>query len=127
VKNTAAGTAVADQLQPNGSLGQSVLKHLANNGFNITLLTRDVGKTKQAFPGYITVQANYESQEELEKTLRNDVGKQDTLVILINREQPEAQNRLLDAAIAVGIKHVIPSSFGIGQSLSHSHASVGLS
>ena len=50
--------------------------------------------------------------EGLIEALRNGIGKQDALIILINRDQAQAQINLIDAAIAVGIPHIIPSSFG---------------
>lgn len=39
-------------------------------------------------------------------------GKQDALVILINRDEADGQINLIDAAIDVGITHIIPSAFG---------------
>ena len=52
--------------------------------------------------------------EALTKVLQQDVGHQDALVMLLNRDQVQAQLDLIDAAIAAGIPHIIPSSFGIG-------------
>jgi len=41
------------------------------------------------------------------------VGKQDALIVLIERNEDQAQINLMDAAIAAGIPHIIPSCFGI--------------
>lgn len=88
------------------------MKHLHQRDFNITLLTRDVEKTRQAFPGLRAFAANYDSIKQLHKVLDDDIGQQDALIVLINRDQPQAQMNLMDAAIAAGIPHIIPSFFG---------------
>ncbi|KAK4548651.1 hypothetical protein LTR36_009562 [Oleoguttula mirabilis] len=96
---------------PNGNLGPSVISHLVKAGFDVTLLTRDPAQAAQTYPPPIhTVQTDYSSVSALTTVLRN--GAFDALVILINREQPDPQIRLLDAAAAVGGLHVIPSAFG---------------
>ena len=82
--------------------------------FNITLLTRNREKTTQEFPGLKAVQVDYDSSERIVKTLHKEVGSQDALVILINRDQLQPQINLMEAAIATGIPHVVPSCFGIG-------------
>ncbi len=65
-------------------------------------------------PGFDVVQADYGDPDALTATLTNDVGKQDALVILLNRDLPDVQIRLIDAAVAAGIMHIIPSRFGFG-------------
>ena len=40
------------------------------------------------------------------------LDKQDALIILINRDEAQAQINLIDAAIASRIPHIIPSAFG---------------
>lgn len=102
----------ADCSQPNGSLGACVVRHLKENDFNITLLTRNLEKTNSAFPGLKVVQVNYDSVDELTASIRNDAGKHDALIILINRDEAQSQIHLIDAAIASGISHIIPSAFG---------------
>ena len=103
---------IADVSKPNGSLGVNIVKHLKDNDFVVTLFTRNPEKTKSTFPGLQTIQANYNSIDELTTTLRDGAGKQDALIILIGREEDQAQINLIDAAIAVGISHIIPSAFG---------------
>jgi len=100
--------------QPNGILGRAVAWNLEKADFTVTLLTRDVVKTRTAFPGFKAIQSNYRSVEELVHTLRSECGAQDALVILINRDQTDAQIRLMKAASEAGIAHIIPSAFGIG-------------
>lgn len=101
-----------DGSKPNGSLGESVVRHLKENDFAVTLLTRNPDKTKSAFPGLNAIQANYESTDDLTTSLRDEAGKQDALIILINRDEAQSQINLIDAAITSGIPHVIPSAFG---------------
>jgi uncharacterized protein YbjT (DUF2867 family) len=98
-----------------------VIKHLKENGFEITLLTRNLSKTKEAFPSLPAVEADYDSLEALTKALTEDVGAQDAVVSLINREELQAQINLIDAAIAAKIPHLVPSSFGLGTRESWSH------
>ncbi|KAK5701294.1 hypothetical protein LTR17_022708 [Elasticomyces elasticus] len=101
---------------PNGTLGPPVIKHLIKQGFEITLLSRDPKKSSKQYPPPIkALLADYNSVEQLTQTLREN-GPFDSLVILINRDQLEPQVRLIDAAIAAGVPHIVPSSFGIGSS-----------
>ncbi|KAK3725205.1 hypothetical protein LTR37_000716 [Vermiconidia calcicola] len=99
---------------PNGTLGQPVLRHLQKNESDTTLLTRNVEKTKQAFPGLQAIEADYDSPTDLQTVLQHTVGDQDALVILINRDDVQAHINLLSAAAKSGIRHIIPSSFDIG-------------
>ena len=90
-----------------------MIKHLAKQDFQVTLLTRDPEKAAQRYPSPIkTAKADYDSVEQLTQTLRD--GNFDSLVILINRNELDPQIRLIDAAIAAGVPHIVPSSFGIG-------------
>ncbi|KAK5684791.1 hypothetical protein LTS10_002865 [Elasticomyces elasticus] len=101
---------------PNGTLGPPVIKHLVKQGFEITLLSRDPEKSSKQYPPPIkALFADYNSVEQLTQTLREN-GPFDSLIILINRDQLEPQVRLIDAAIAAGVPHIVPSSFGIGSS-----------
>lgn len=85
---------------------------MKNNNFNITLLTRSLDKTKAAFPGLAAISVNYDDHDALTESLRSLSSKQDALIILIDRNQSEAQINLIDAAISAGIPHIIPSAFG---------------
>ena len=102
-----------DCRKPNGSLGKAVIQHLQRASFNIALLTRNVEKTNRTFPDLTATYANYASVDELTEQLRS-IGKHDAMVILINRDEIEAQINLVKAVVAAGIPHVIPSSFGLG-------------
>lgn len=91
-----------------------MLRHLQKNDFDITLLTGNVEKTKQAFPGLQAIEADYHSPTDLQDVLQHTVGDQAALVSLINRHEFQAQINLLSATATSGIHHIIPSSFGIG-------------
>ncbi|KAF2160385.1 hypothetical protein M409DRAFT_60080 [Zasmidium cellare ATCC 36951] len=98
---------------PNGSLGAAVITNLLKAGFEVTVLTRSPEKTAKAFPGVKVAEADYSSVEKLTSTLKS-AGKVDAVVCLMNREVHvlPAQLALIDATIAAGIPHYIPSSFG---------------
>ncbi|KXL46329.1 hypothetical protein M433DRAFT_160044 [Acidomyces richmondensis BFW] len=97
---------------PNGNLGPSVIHHLSKAGFELTLLTRDPKMAAETFPHPIRCEmADYSSADQLTAILKS--VKPDALVILINREQLEPQLKLIDAAIAARVPHLIPSCFGL--------------
>ncbi|KAK4496654.1 hypothetical protein PRZ48_012636 [Zasmidium cellare] len=98
---------------PNGSLGPAVITNLLKAGFEVTVLTRNPSKTKEAYPGVKVAEADYSNVEKLTATLKS-AGKVDAVVCLLNREVHvlPAQIALIDATIAAGIPHYIPSSFG---------------
>jgi uncharacterized protein YbjT (DUF2867 family) len=97
---------------PNGTLGLSVIKHLSEAGFDITLLTRNPEKAAQTYPPPIkTVKADYDSVERLAAVLKD--LRPDAVVSLINRDQKEAQLKVIDAVAEAGVPHLIPSAFGI--------------
>jgi len=79
----------------------------------VTLLSRNIEKAAQQYPPPIKVaEVDYASTEYLTKTLC-EAGGFDSLVILINRRELDPQIKLIDAAIAAGVPHIVPSSFGI--------------
>jgi nucleoside-diphosphate-sugar epimerase len=100
-------------IQPNGTLGEPVIRNLLKAGFNITAITRDIDKTLQAFPSIKAIYGDYTSASALAPSLRNDSKPFDALVSLLNRDQVDAQTTVLNAAALAGIPHIIPSEFGI--------------
>ena len=100
-------------MQPNGTLGKPVIGLLQAHGFNLTLLTRNLEKTKQALPDIRALEADHDAVEALERTLKENVGQQDAVVDLVNRNEAQAQINLIDAAIAAKIPHFVPSCFGL--------------
>ncbi|KAK5061310.1 hypothetical protein LTR84_007852 [Exophiala bonariae] len=105
------GTKVA-VVGPNGTLGQVVVKELLKLGYSITLVTRDASKTRQGFTSndQITiVEVDFSSTEGLTEALRDH----QSVVSLINRDQPDAQIKVIDAALEAGVEQIIPSCFGL--------------
>lgn len=98
--------------KPSGTLGPPVVKHLCTSGFQVTLLTRDPSKLPASkFPTNIkVVKVDYTSVE----TLTPFLSGYDAVVDLTNRTATEIQLRVIDAAIAAQMPHIIPSSYGVG-------------
>lgn len=59
-------------------------------------------------------QRDYNSVDQLTSVLLRT--KPDSLVVLINRNELDAQIKLIDAAIAANVPHIIPSCFGVDTS-----------
>jgi hypothetical protein len=90
-----------------GNLGPAVLNHLLAAGFTVTALTRaDSGST---FPSAVKViPVDYDSLDSLTTALKG----QDAFVCTLATLAIGVQIRLVDAAIAAGVKRFIPSEFG---------------
>lgn len=91
-----------------GSLGSIILKKLqATNTFNIKVLRR-IGSSS-TFPASVNVvDVDFDSVESLTAALKG----QDAVVSNVGTMQITAQTTIIDAAIAAGVKRVIPSEFG---------------
>lgn len=63
------------------------------------------------------LETDYTSPTSLTSTLKSTPTppNQTALIILINRDRPDPQIALLNAASEAGIAHVLPSSFGFGK------------
>lgn len=91
-----------------GNLGPDVLKGLLDEGFNVTVLSRE--ESKATFPTGCTVKrVKYDNLESLKAALTG----QDAVVSTMNHMAEAAQTLLIDAAVAAGVKRYIPSEFGI--------------
>ncbi|VUC25780.1 unnamed protein product [Clonostachys rosea] len=91
-----------------GSLGTVIFDHLVSSGkFNITVLRRHGSSSK--FPeGTKVIDVNFDSVDELTAALKG----QDALVSSVGTPLLQGQKLLVDAAIAAGVKRVLPSEFG---------------
>lgn len=104
---------IADMLaKPNGTLGEPVIRHLLRVGFTVTTVTRNVDKTLQTWPSISAIHGDYTSAKRLAQSLEAGPRPFDAAVSLLNRDQLDAQIRLLDAIAIAKIPHVIPSEFG---------------
>lgn len=90
-----------------GNLGPSVLKAFLDSSFNTTVLSRE--GSSSTFPSGVKVlRANYDSAESLKQAFQG----QDAVVSLVGGGALGDQNKLIDAAIAAGVKRFLPSEFG---------------
>ena len=90
-----------------GNLGPAILNQLLAAGFTVTALTR--ADSRSTFPSAVkVVPVDYDSLESLTAALKG----QDALVSTLATLAIGAQIRLVDAAIAAGVKRFIPSEFG---------------
>ncbi|KAJ5845698.1 hypothetical protein N7534_009367 [Penicillium rubens] len=92
-----------------GNLGPAVLKELLAAGFDVTVLTRQ-GSDKTFDSRVHVVQVDYESLDSLKAALSG----QDAVVNTLNvGAVPKSIHlRLIDAAVATGVKRFIPSEYG---------------
>lgn len=97
-----------------GTLGAPVIKQLLSKGFEVTALTSKPEQVKEAYKDEVRAcKADYSSVDTLTPSLQN----YDALVILLNRTALEAQTLLIDAAVAAGVPHIVPSCFGQDSSI----------
>ncbi|KAF2741204.1 NAD(P)-binding protein [Polyplosphaeria fusca] len=91
-----------------GNLGPAILDaFLQKSSFNVTVLTRE--ESKSTFPsGVKVVRADYSSIDSLKEAFQG----QDAVVSLVGGNALGDQQKLIDAAIAAGVKRFLPSEFG---------------
>ena len=90
-----------------GSLGSVVIHTLIDAGFTVTALTRS--GSSATFPSGIRVaKVDYNDVESLTTALQN----QDAVVSTVGYAGMQGQTLLIDAAVAAGVKRIIPSEFG---------------
>ncbi|KAI1748875.1 hypothetical protein F4782DRAFT_340066 [Xylaria castorea] len=91
-----------------GNLGRAAVHELVDAGFAVTVLTRD--SSTSTFPAGVASKAvDYTSVESLTSALQD----QDALVSTIATVGVAGQRPLVDAAVAAGVRRIIPSEFGI--------------
>lgn len=94
--------------QATGNLGPQVLNALVKSGkFDITVLKR-IGSDSVVPHGVKVLEVDYESLESLTSAL---VG-QDAVISNLSMAYPNAQQRLIDAAVAAKVKRFLPGEFG---------------
>ncbi|KAJ4320797.1 hypothetical protein N0V94_003209 [Neodidymelliopsis sp. IMI 364377] len=90
-----------------GNLGPSILKAFLNSSFKTSVLSRE--GSNSTFPAAVNViRANYESVDDLKQAFQG----QDAVISLVGGNALGDQNKLIDAAIAAGVKRFLPSEFG---------------
>ena len=94
-----------------GSLGEPLVKELLKDGFSVTALTRP--DSTATFPEKVRVaKVDYEDVESLTSALKG----QDAVVSTVATVAVKLQENLVDAAVAAGVKRLIPSEFGCDMS-----------
>lgn len=94
-------------IQASGNLGPAVLNQFVNSPFNVTVLSRKASNT--VFPESIKViktDFNFESLSQI------FAGQDAVICTLGGVDGFRDQTRIIDAAIAAGVKRFIPSEFG---------------
>ncbi|KAL5315881.1 hypothetical protein ACEPPN_016755 [Leptodophora sp. 'Broadleaf-Isolate-01'] len=101
-----------------GALGAPILKAIVDSGkFNVTVITRPASTSTFASSVNV-VKADYTSVDSLTSALKG----QDVVVSAVGMEGLLGQSILIDAAIAAGVKRILPSEFG--SDLSHPKTAV---
>ncbi|KAG4443102.1 hypothetical protein IFR05_001428 [Cadophora sp. M221] len=91
-----------------GALGTPVLKAILDSGkFNVTVIVRPASTSTFASSVKV-VKADYSSLDSLTSALKG----QDAVVSTVGMEGLTGQSVLIDAAIAAGVKRILPSEFG---------------
>ncbi|KAF2131028.1 isoflavone reductase family protein-like protein CipA [Dothidotthia symphoricarpi CBS 119687] len=91
-----------------GNLGTSLLDtFLKHSSFETSVLSRE-GSTSTFPAGVKVLQADYDSLS----SLKNAFQGQDAVISLVAGSAIATQPKLIDAAVAAGVKHFIPSEFG---------------
>ncbi|KAH8657986.1 hypothetical protein BX600DRAFT_468487 [Xylariales sp. PMI_506] len=101
IKNVAIAAA-------SGELGSVVFKKLVDSGkFNVRVLKR-IGSSSTFPAGTDVVEVDYSSVPSLTAALQG----QDAVVSALTSSEVGAQNPLIDAAVAAGVRRFLPSEFG---------------
>ncbi|RDW84096.1 aromatic alcohol reductase [Aspergillus mulundensis] len=94
-----------------GNFGPAILNALAtSNLFTITVLTRSDSKPLSLPSGVASVEVDYTSVENLTAALTN--ASAEAVVSVIPPPAAKAQENLIHAAVAAGVKRFLPSEFG---------------
>ncbi|KAH7028607.1 hypothetical protein B0J12DRAFT_327470 [Macrophomina phaseolina] len=89
-----------------GNLGPSILKQFLASSLNVTVLSRP--ESKSTFPSEVKVVRSDYSPDSLKSAFTG----QDAVVSLVGTPAFGAQQTIIDAAIAAGVKRFIPSEYG---------------
>lgn len=89
----------------NGSLGAAILKELsARPHIKVRVLSRSAGRTH----GIETTPVNYDDADALVAALKGV----DAVISLVGHEAWRSQTKVIDAAIAAGVRRFLPSEYG---------------
>ncbi|KAH8812587.1 hypothetical protein F5884DRAFT_313328 [Xylogone sp. PMI_703] len=91
-----------------GAIGAPILSALLSSGkFNVTVVSRE--DSKAAFPSSVkVVRADFNSADSLTAAFQG----QDAVVSAVGSHALAGQTVIVDAAVAAGVKRILPSEFG---------------
>lgn len=94
-------------MQASGNIGEIIVPVLLASGLAVTAVTRENSNTTFP-PGAKVVTTDYHSLDSLTSILQGI----DAVVSLVGPQGIVHQNRMIDAAVAAGVKYFLPSEFG---------------
>ncbi|CAI6339383.1 unnamed protein product [Periconia digitata] len=90
-----------------GNLGPAILSNLADASFNVTIISRE--GSASTFPSnFKVVRADFSSHDSLVAAFKG----QDVVIAAVASHALDQQPKIVDAAIAAGVKRFVPSEFG---------------
>ena len=90
-----------------GNFGSAIVDALKKAGFSVTAVSRPESSAK--FPSDITIlKVNFDSVDELTAAFEG----QDAVVSVVGTPGLGGQHKLVDAALAAGVKRFLPSEYG---------------
>ena len=92
-----------------GRIGGPVVDELVKAGYDVTILTRDPAGLAEKFSTARKIQVDYESDASLQQALNGH----DALVSTVAMSAIANQKRMIDAAIAAGVKYFIPAEYTV--------------
>ncbi|KAI7758719.1 hypothetical protein ACKAV7_003893 [Fusarium commune] len=91
-----------------GRLGSAVLEELVNNGFTVTVLSRNPSGMKDLPSGVDACQVDYSSQDSLVEGLRGN----DVAIATFASAAIMNQEAIIEACLKAGVKRYIPADWG---------------
>jgi hypothetical protein len=97
-----------ESMQAGGNVGKWIVTSLLESNFNVTALSRAESQSELNNSAVNVVKGDYNDAAFLTKALTG----QDALVLAVASGSLDTQKNLIDAAVAAGVKRIIPSEFG---------------
>ncbi|KAL5370979.1 hypothetical protein DPSP01_014559 [Paraphaeosphaeria sporulosa] len=91
-----------------GNLGSAILEQLVDNGFSVTVLSRNPSGIKDLPSGVAAAQVDYSSQDSLIEALR---GNDDAIATFASAAMLN-QEAIMEACIKAGVKRYVPADWG---------------
>ena len=92
-------------------MGQKLVPVLVSKGFDVTVITRETSKST-ATAQEAQNNVSFKSSDYTLESLTNVFKGQDAVVSTIATEDVAVQKVIVDAAVAAGVKRILPTQFG---------------